>query len=135
VEAAHERRTAPGSWSGWTYVLSGLSLSGAAFFRWQVARRLVGARIAGMAVLLQGLHLGFSQRAELYNHNTVLVLFSVMTVCAVLRALEGERSRDWMLAGTGACAGLAMLSKYQAVVILSGIDIALARSCRGSSFS
>lgn len=113
-----------GFWTGWTYVLSAACFCGAAFFMWRIAHRIAGARVAAVAVLLQGLHLGFSQRAELYNHNTVLLLFSAATVWAVLRALEQHRLTAWLLAG--AAAGLALLAKYQAVVILSGIFIALA---------
>ena len=115
-----------GFWSGWTYLLSAACFCGTAFFGWRIAGRIAGARVAGIAVLLQGLHLGFSQRAELYNHNTVVILFSSMTVWAVLRALDRSRLRDWAL--VGACAGLALLSKYQAVVILGGILLALVLS-------
>ena len=113
-----------GFWSGWTYVLAAICFAGAAFFTWRIAQRLGGERVAGIAVLLQGLHLGFSWRAQEYNHNTVLVLFSAMTVWAVMRALDSLRTGDWMLAGL--CGGLAMLAKYQAVLMLSGILIALA---------
>ena len=115
-----------GFWSGWTYLLSAACLCGTAFFGWRIAHRLSGARAAAIAVLLQGLHLGFSQRAELYNHNTVVILFSSMAVWATLRALERSQARHWML--VGACAGLALLAKYQAVVILGGIVLALALS-------
>ena len=115
-----------GFWSGWTYLLSAACFGGTAFFGWRIAHRIAGARVAAIAVLLQGLHLGFSQRAELYNHNTVVILFSAMTVWAALRALDRSRLRDWAL--VGACAGLALLAKYQAAVILGGIVLALALS-------
>ena len=115
-----------GFWSGWTYLLSAACFCGTAFFGWCIARRIAGARVAAIAVLLQGLHLGFSQRAELYNHNTVVILFSSMTVWAVLRALDRSRLRDWVL--VGACAALALLAKYQAAVILGGILLALVLS-------
>ena len=115
-----------GFWSGWTYLLSAACFCGTAYFGWRIARRIAGARVAAIAVLLQGLHLGFSQRAELYNHNTVVILFSSMAVWAVLRALDSSRLRDWVLAG--ACAGLALLAKYQAAVILGGILVALVLS-------
>jgi Dolichyl-phosphate-mannose-protein mannosyltransferase len=75
---------------------------------------------------LMGLHIGFSWRAQLYNHNTVLILFSAATVWATMRALDSNQKRAWgawMLAGV--MAGLAMLSKYQALVPLTGIVIAL----------
>lgn len=112
-----------GFWSDWTYVLAGLCFAGTALLTWDIARRLGGTRVATIAVLLQGLHLGFSQRAQLYNHNTVLLLFSALTVWAVLRAVASYRTRDWLLAG--ACGALAVLSKYQAVLLLGGILLAL----------
>lgn len=112
-----------GFWSGWTYVLAAICFIGATFFTWRVALRLGGERVAAIAVLLQGLHLGFSWRAQEYNHNTVLVLFSGMTVLAVMRALETQRRREWLAAGL--CAGLAVLSKYQALVLIAGIALAL----------
>jgi 4-amino-4-deoxy-L-arabinose transferase-like glycosyltransferase len=115
-----------GFWSGWTYLLSAACFGGTSFFLWRIAQRIAGDRVAAIAVLLQGLHLGFSQRAELYNHNTVLILFSSMTVWATLRALERPRLRDWALAGL--CAALALLSKYQAVVLFGGILLALGLS-------
>jgi hypothetical protein len=113
-----------GFWSDWTYALAGLCFAGTALLTWDIARRLGGLKVATIAVLLQGLHLGFSQRAQLYNHNTVLLLFSALTVWAVLRAVASYRTRDWLLAG--GCGALAVLSKYQAVVLLGGILLALA---------
>ena len=115
-----------GFWSGWTYLLSAACFIGTVFFGWRIAHRIAGARVAAIAVLLQGLHLGFSQRAELYNHNTVVILFSSMTVWAALRALDRLRLRDWVLVGV--CAGLALLAKYQAAVILGGILLAMGLS-------
>ena len=115
-----------GFWSGWTYVLGGLCFTGTALLTWRIADRLGGSRVAAIAVMLHGLHLGFSQRAQLYNHNTVLLLFSAATVWAVMRALESQRNRHWLLAGV--FAALSILSKYQAVVMLSGILVAMALS-------
>ena len=50
-----------GFWSGWTYLLSAACFCGTAFFGWRIARRIAGARVAGIAVLLQGLHLRVAQ--------------------------------------------------------------------------
>lgn len=107
----------------WTYALAAACFVGTAFFTWRISRRLFGPQVAMYAVLLIGLHIGFSWRAQLYNHNTVLILFSAATVWATMRALDSGRKLAWM--GVGGLAGLAMLSKYQALVPLVGIVLAL----------
>ena len=107
----------------WTYALAALAFVGTAFFTWRIAHRLFGAQAAMFAVLLLGLHMGFSWRAQLYNHNTVLILLSAATVWATLHALDTRKLLAW--AAAGVLAGLAMMSKYQAAVPLVGILIAL----------
>lgn len=107
----------------WPYALAAACFIGTAFFTWRITLRLFGAQAALFAVLLLGLHIGFSWRAQLYNHNTVLLMFSAATVWATLRAQDSGRWGAWV--GVGVLAGLAMLSKYQAVVPFAGIAIAL----------
>ncbi len=107
----------------WTYALAAACFIGTAFFTWRITLRLFGPQAAMFAVLLIGLHIGFSWRAQLYNHNTVLILMCAATVWATLRALDSGKKAAWVL--SGALAGLAMLSKYQALVPLLGIVIAL----------
>jgi 4-amino-4-deoxy-L-arabinose transferase-like glycosyltransferase len=107
----------------WTYALAALCFIGTVFFTWRITLRMFGQQAATFNVLLMGLHIGFSWRAQLYNHNTVLVLFIAATVWATLRALDSGKKWTWVFAG--GLAGLAMLSKYQALVPLVGIVIAL----------
>jgi 4-amino-4-deoxy-L-arabinose transferase-like glycosyltransferase len=107
----------------WTYLLATLCLLGTAVFTWLIGRRLLGERVASAAIVLWGLHLYFSQRVQLYNHNTVLVLWMSATVWFALRARDG--GIGWWLA-MGAAGGAAILSKYQALVPLAGLAIALA---------
>ena len=111
----------------WTYALAAICFIGTVFFTWRITRRLLGDQAATFAALLMGLHIGFSWRAQLYNHNTVLLLFSAAAVWATLRALDDSSKKlswmSWICAGI--LAGLAMLSKYQAIVPLVGIVIAL----------
>jgi 4-amino-4-deoxy-L-arabinose transferase-like glycosyltransferase len=121
----------------WTYALAAMCFIGTVFFTWRITNRMFGQHAAMLTVLLMGLHIGFSWRAQLYNHNTVLILFSAATVWATMLALDLSRGSDvklhqkhvWMPWGTwvlaGVFAGLAMLSKYQALVPLTGILIAL----------
>ena len=107
----------------WTYALAAACFIGTAFFTWRITLRLFGPQAGLFSVLLMSLHIGFSWRAQLYNHNTVLLMFCAATVWATLRALDSGRWQTW--AGVGVLAGLAMLSKYQAVVPFAGIAIAL----------
>ncbi len=115
-----------GFWTGWTYVLAALCFAGTAFFTWRIAHRLLGPQVATVAVMLISLHQGFSFRAQMYNHNTLLLLLTAMTVWATLAALDSKRLAAWALVGL--CAGGAMLTKYQALVPLLGIVLALSLS-------
>ena len=114
----------------WAYVLAALCLIGTAIFTWLIGRELVGDRVAAAGCLLWGLNMTFSQRAQLYNHNTVLVLWFAATTWFAMRACRAQRTAPlWWLA-TGLAAGAATLSKYQAVVPLAGLLLALAWSGR-----
>ena len=93
-------------------------LVGTAWLTWAIGRALWGERVACAGVLLWGLHMYFSSRAQLYNHNTVLVLGIAFTVWCALRATQHGRWW-WLLTGLGA--GASMLSKYQALLPLSGL--------------
>ena len=109
----------------WAYVLATLCLLGTLVFTWLIGRELVGDRIAAAACLLWGLNMTFSQRVQLYNHNTVLVLCFAATVWFAMRASRAGRGAPlWWLA-TGLAAGAATLSKYQALVPLTGLLLAL----------
>lgn len=108
----------------WAELLAGLCNVGTAFFTHRIAQRLLGARLAGLALLFWGLQQAFSARAQLYNHNTVLMLMISATAWCVLQAVAGRDLRRWWIAA-GLGAGAAMLSKYQALVPLGGIVLAL----------
>ena len=115
--AAFGRRPAVG------YLMPALCFMATAAFTWGIARRLLGRRSAAVALLLWTLQFSFSWRAQLYNHNTALVLCIAATVWLSMKALEG--SFAWWPAA-GAAAGAAMLSKYQALLPLAGLLLALA---------
>jgi len=97
-----------------SYALAALCYGGTALFTWKIAGMLLPARGAALAVLLLSLHHGFSWRAQIYNHNAVLLLMTSAFVWSGLRCARGGRLGDWVLAG--ALAGLALLAKYQAAV-------------------
>ena len=72
----------------------------------------------------------FSVRAQLYNHNTVLVLGVALTLWCALRAARGHPA--WWLA-TGTAAAAAVLSKYQALLPLSGVLAGLVLTQRAAT--
>ena len=109
----------------WAYALATLCLVGTLWFTWLIGRELMGERLAAAAVLLWGLNLSFSQRVQLYNHNTVLVLCVAAAVWCAMQATRDGRSRWPWWAATGLVGGAAMLSKYQALVPLGGLVLAL----------
>ena len=109
----------------WAYVLATLCLLGTLVFTWLIGRELVGDRVAAAACLLWGLNMTFSQRVQLYNHNTVLVLFFSATVWFAMRASRDVRAASLWWVATGLAAGAATLSKYQALVPLAGLLLAL----------
>lgn len=109
----------------WAYALATICLLGTAAFTWLIGRQLVGDRLAAAAVVLWGLNLSFSQRAQLYNHNTVLVLCIAATTWFAMRATSASRGRLLWWVGTGLAAGASLLSKYQALVPLAGLLLIL----------
>lgn len=110
--------------SHWTApVLAALCLCASAFFLWSLARTILPSRAADLAVVLWPLHTALSTRADVYNHNTVLVLFSTAMAWAAARASASGRTRDWLLAGV--FAGCGLLSKYTALVTIVGVLVAL----------
>ena len=109
----------------WAYALASACLLGTAGFTWAIGRRLVGERAAAAGLLLWGLCLSFSQRAQLYNHNTVLVLFVSAAAWAAMRATASDRRAFAWWLSTGVFAAGAVLSKYQALVPLAGIATGL----------
>ena len=110
-------------WLGFAAGAACFAATGA--FTWAIARRLLGERAALVAMLLWSLQTSFSWRAQLYNHNTALVLFIAAAVWCCLRALD-RRPGGWAWwLGAGVAAGCAMLSKYQALLPLAGVLLAL----------
>ena len=109
----------------WAYVLATVCLMGTLIFTWLIGRELVGDRIAAAACLLWGLNMTFSQRVQLYNHNTVLVLWFAATVWFAMRAMRAARGALYWWLATGLAAGAATLSKYQALLPLAGLLFAL----------
>ena len=105
----------PHSWL--TNALAAICFAVTGVLTWLITRQLFNEKVANVAIVLWTLQQCFSVSAQIYNHNTVLVMFIAASVYASLRAQSGPKSSAWWL-GTGALAGCAMLSKYQAALPL-----------------
>jgi len=117
----------------WPSVLAGACIALNLVLTWRIACWLIGEDRAGLAVLFAGLQQGFMGKAQLFNHNSVLVVCVSAVVLLALRATRLEAARParqqtlrWVL--VGGMAGLAMLSKYQAALPLLGVVVAMWRS-------
>lgn len=108
-----------GQHSWLTNALAALCFAITGALTWQIARKLFDERIANTAIVLWTLQQCFSLSAQIYNHNTVLVMFLAATVLSVISATGafGKRQIAWWM-GAGIFAGCAMLSKYQAALPL-----------------
>ncbi|WP_161974409.1 glycosyltransferase family 39 protein [Piscinibacter terrae] len=108
-------------------VLSGACLAVTGLLTWLIAARVLGRRAAFYCLLLWSLQQQFSLRAYMYNHNVPLLMCVALSVWALLEACaRPERTRGWVLVGVAV--GLAMMSKYQAAIPLTGALWALWRT-------
>ncbi|PXW98121.1 dolichyl-phosphate-mannose-protein mannosyltransferase [Sphaerotilus hippei] len=114
----------------WPSVLGATCVALTLLLTWRVGVRLLGPERAALAVLLCGLQQGFASKAQLFNHNSVLILTVALVAWLALRACDETRPRAvlarWVLVGLAA--GAAMLSKYQAALPLAGVLVAVGLS-------
>jgi len=104
--------------------LAVLCVLGTGLFTYLLARELFDRQVASLTVLFWGLQHPFSYRCDLFNHNTVLMLTISGVAWCSLRAIRTPCSVRWWLA-VGSLTGLSLLAKYQAVVPLLGVLLAL----------
>jgi 4-amino-4-deoxy-L-arabinose transferase-like glycosyltransferase len=86
---------------------------------WRLGCELMPPRQALVAVLLTSLVAYHNVGADTFNHNTALLPFQAATILAFFQATR--RPGAWRWVATGACAGLAMLVKYSAVLPVLGL--------------
>jgi len=107
----------PHSWL--TNALAAICFAITGALTWLIARDLLGEKVANTALVLWTMQQCFSLSAQIYNHNTVLVMFMAAAVYASLCARKAtgvQQFISWAVAGI--FAGCAMLSKYQAALPL-----------------
>lgn len=107
----------------WPYILSALLYAVTLVCTHQIAQLLFNRQVAAWTVFFLTLHYGFTRRAQVYNHNSVLIAFIALTVWLALLAVRKNKPIWWL--ATGLLAGLSLLVKYQAIVPLLGILVAI----------
>lgn len=110
-----------------TYGVAALMVAGTCIFTYLVARELLGARLASLAIVLWGLHWAFSWKAQLLNHNSVMMCCIAAAAWLAMQAARRDAAWPWWVA-LGLVSGLALLSKYQSAVPLVGLILALWRA-------
>jgi len=84
------------------------------WFVWKLGCELTTPHRALMATLLVSVTAYFSLRGTIYNHNTAQLWAITASIWLFYRATHRQRWRDW--AWLGLVAGLAMLTKYSALI-------------------
>jgi 4-amino-4-deoxy-L-arabinose transferase-like glycosyltransferase len=94
----------------------------ALIYVWLLAKRLLPHQLAIVAVLITSLIAYHNFRAFAFNHNTVSLPFTAAALyyfyCAIR---QPERQLLWLLIGVAG--GLAMLTKYSAILVLASFVI------------
>ena len=86
--------------------------------------RVVSPRVGAWAGVVYALMPAVSVSSAVISTDVPLVCFFSLALLAYTRAIEGDLAGDWL--ALGALAGLALLSKYTAVVFLVGAALHLA---------
>ncbi len=104
----------------WIAAVLGAATSAAALLVvWALARRLVSASLALIAVfLLEGV-IYFNVAAADFNHNVILLPLWAFVAYAAHRAFVEGKAMDWTLLGIAA--GLGMLGKYATAFLLLAV--------------
>jgi 4-amino-4-deoxy-L-arabinose transferase-like glycosyltransferase len=96
------------------------------WFIWKLACEITTRHRALIAVLLVSVTAYFSLRGTIYNHNTAQLWSITASIWLFYRALRDDRTRDWIL--LGAVCGLAMLTKYSALIQFAAFFLYLLRA-------
>jgi len=108
-----------------TYLLCFLCLSTTLFFYWKLARLLTSQKIADFSVLLLSTSFMFTWRAQLFNHNVVLIMMLTLSTWAFFYLIKLKNSFWWQWSLFGFICGLTFLTKYQGLLNLTGLLLVL----------
>ncbi|HEX7386639.1 MAG TPA: glycosyltransferase family 39 protein [Castellaniella sp.] len=96
------------------------------WFVWKLGCEFTTRHRAFMATLLVSVTAYFSLRGTIYNHNTAQLWSITASIWLFYRAMRDDRLRDWIWLGV--VCGLAMLTKYSALVQFAAFFLYLLRS-------
>jgi 4-amino-4-deoxy-L-arabinose transferase-like glycosyltransferase len=108
-----------------TVILDFIVLSSTLYFAWRISCMLLGDTWGGVSVLLLSANYCFSIKAILYNHNDALIFATSACIWSILWTIKNAKSNTWAWILNGILVGLSLLTKYQAVVSLLGVLIAM----------
>lgn len=98
------------------------------WFVWKLGCEITTRHQALMATLLVSVTAYFSLRGTIYNHNTVQLWSISASIWLFYRAIRDDRWQDW--AWLGLVCGLAMLTKYSALIQFTAFLLYLLRTGR-----
>lgn len=104
-----------------SYLLCFLCMSVTLFFYWKLANLLTNQKIADLSVLLLSSSFMFTWRAQLFNHNVVLVMMLVISSWIFFYLIRLRKSVWWQWILFGFICGLTFLTKYQGLLNLAGL--------------
>lgn len=111
----------------WVPALLGATLTlGSFYVLWNWIRSIQGERTAWIALLGLTSVSTYAYRLHYYNHDVVLMATMVLAARMCWNVLEKGRLRDW--AWAGAALGLALMAKYQSVLILPALALVAYRT-------
>lgn len=94
----------------------------ALLYVWLLAKRMLSPQLAIVAVLITTLIGYHNFRAIVFNHNTVSLPFTAAVLYYFYCAVR-QPERRWMWVLLGVAGGLAMLTKYSAILVLASCFI------------
>ena len=115
---------------GWPiYLLSELAVVTCFWAVWRVGLQILPAWHAFVAVaLLEGIPL-YNIESDTFNPDVLMLPFWALVVLAFYRATQEDRLADWLAAGV--FGGLAMLAKYESVLLFVTLALAMATTPQG----
>lgn len=106
-----------GKESGWTiYFLSQLSVGLCFWAVWQLGKKMLPPIYAFIAIILLAGTQYYNLHAIDFNDNTIELSLWALTTLFFYQALQQNKMKDWLL--TGLFAGLSMMTKYYAAILL-----------------
>ena len=104
-----------GGYSAWpTYILGAICTLTSLLMFWQLLRECRGTAFAHMALVATLCVTFYNGRLYYFNHNVVMMPFTVGMAWTCWRLTVRPRLSTWALLGL--CAGLGMLSKYETAI-------------------